>query len=101
MLSYVYEAVNKSAIQRHGDKWTQPKNFIGNGAYVLITGSKRIVIKRNPFYWDNPNSRIEQATFLAISSEVSDINRYRSGEIDISNSAIPPVLYKNAAREAE
>lgn len=102
MLSHTsMKPVNKSAIQRHGDKWTQPKNFIGNGAYVLDNWvvNERIVIKRNPFYWDNPNSRIEQATFLAISSEVSDINRYRSGEIDISNSAIPPVLYKKMQQE--
>lgn len=102
MLSHTsMKPVNKSAIQRHGDKWTQPQNFIGNGAYVLDNWvvNERIVVKRNPFYWDNQNSRIEQATFLAISSEVSDINRYRSGEIDISNSAIPPVLYKKMQQE--
>lgn len=88
--------VNRKAIEKYGDKWTQPKNFIGNGAYVLDKWvvNERIVLKRNPQYWNNQNSKIDEATFLAISSEVSDVNRYRSGEIDISNSAIPPVLYK-------
>lgn len=54
--------------------------------------------KRNPLYWDNKNTIIEQATFLPISSETSDSNRYRSGEIDIT-SAIPPVLYRKMRQE--
>lgn len=93
--------VNKKGIAKYGDKWTQPKNFVGNGAYLLDKWvvNERIVLKRNPQYWDNKNSQIEQATFLAITSETSDVNRYRSGEINISNSAIPPLLYKKMQSE--
>lgn len=93
--------VNKHAIEKYGDRWTQPQNFVGNGAYLLDKWvvNERIVIKRNPFYWNNEQSKIDQATFLAITSEVSDNNRYRSGEIDISNSAIPPVLYQKMKQE--
>lgn len=93
--------VNRQAIEKFGDKWTQPNNFIGNGAYLLDNWvvNERIVLKRNPYYWNNQNSKIEQATFLSISSETSDVNRYRSGEIDISNSAIPPVLFKKMQSE--
>lgn len=88
--------VNMKIIEQYGDKWTQPQNFVGNGAYLLDQWivNERIVVKRNPQYWNNKNSRINQATFLSISSEVSDINRYRSGEIDITNSAIPPALFQ-------
>lgn len=102
MLSHTsMKPVNRKAIEQYGDKWTQPQNFVGNGAYLLDKWvvNERIVVKRNPLYWDNQNSRIDQATFLAITSEVSDINRYRSGEIDISNSAIPPMLYKKMQQE--
>ncbi|EIU7556350.1 MULTISPECIES: ABC transporter substrate-binding protein [Providencia] len=102
MLSHTsLKPVNKKAIEQHGEKWTQPQNFVGNGAYLLDKWvvNERIVVKRNPYYWNNDSSRIDQATFLAITSEVSDINRYRSGEIDISNSAIPPVLYKKMQQE--
>ncbi|WP_282562698.1 ABC transporter substrate-binding protein [Providencia rettgeri] len=102
MLSHTsLKPANKKAIEQHGEKWTQPQNFVGNGAYLLDKWvvNERIVVKRNPYYWNNDSSRIDQATFLAITSEVSDINRYRSGEIDISNSAIPPVLYKKMQQE--
>lgn len=91
MLSHTsLKPVNKKAIEQHGEKWTQPQNFVGNGAYLLDKWvvNERIVVKRNPYYWNNDSSRIDQATFLAITSEVSDINRYRSGEIDISLSLI-------------
>lgn len=88
--------VNRKAIEKYGDKWTQPGSFVGNGAYVLDewTVNERIIIKRNPLYWNDAKTQVDQATFLAITSEVSDNNRYRSGEIDISNSAIPPTLFK-------
>ena len=93
--------VNKNTIIKHGDKWTQPQHFVGNGAYLLDSWvvNERIVLKRNPNYWNNIHSRIDQATFLSIVSEVSDINRYRSGEIDITNSAIPPALFKKMQAE--
>lgn len=102
MLSHTpMKPVNKKAIEKYGDKWTQPNNFIGNGAYLLDKWivNERIVLKRNPQYWDNQNTQIDEAIFLAISSEVSDVNRYRSGEINISNSAIPPVIYKKMQTE--
>lgn len=102
MLSHTaMKPVNKQTIEKHGDKWTQPQNFVGNGAYLLDKWvvNERIVVKRNPLYWNNVQSQIDQATFLAISSEVSDINRYRSGETDISNSAIPPALYQKMKQE--
>ena len=93
--------VNMKTVEKYGDKWTQPQNFVGNGAYLLDKWvvNERIVVKRNPQYWNNKNSHINQATFLAITSEVSDINRYRSGEIDITNSAIPPVLFQKMQAE--
>lgn len=93
--------VKKEIIEKYGVNWTRPENFVGNGAYVIENWvvNEKVTLKRNPLYWDNKNTIIEQATFLPISSETSDINRYRSGEIDITNSAIPPVLYKKMKQE--
>jgi oligopeptide transport system substrate-binding protein len=38
----------------------------------------------NTNYWDNAKTVINQVTYLPISSEVTDVNRYRSGEIDMT-----------------
>lgn len=102
MLSHTsMKPVKQSVVEKFGDKWTLPQNYVGNGAYRLSEWvvNERIVLERNPSYWNNSKTVIEQATFLPLSSEVSDINRYRSGEIDITNSAIPPNLYAKMKRE--
>lgn len=102
MLSHTsMKPVKQAVVEKFGDKWTLPQNYVGNGAYRLSEWvvNERIVLERNPSYWNNSKTVIEQATFLPLSSEVSDINRYRSGEIDITNSAIPPNLYVKMKRE--
>ncbi|CAI1565701.1 ABC transporter substrate-binding protein [Serratia fonticola] len=102
MLSHTsMKPVKQAVVEKFGDKWTLPQNYVGNGAYRLSEWvvNERIVLERSPSYWNNSKTVIEQATFLPLSSEVSDINRYRSGEIDITNSAIPPNLYAKMKRE--
>lgn len=102
MLSHTsMKPVKQAVVEKFGDKWTLPQNYVGNGAYRLSEWvvNERIVLQRSPSYWNNGKTMIEQATFLPLSSEVSDINRYRSGEIDITNSAIPPNLYAKMKRE--
>ncbi|RWR03750.1 peptide ABC transporter substrate-binding protein [[Pantoea] beijingensis] len=87
--------VNRKTVEAFGEKWTQPEHYVGNGAYTLNNWvvNEKIVLKRNPGYWNNASTVIEQGTFLPIASETSDVNRYRSGDTDITNSAIPPDLF--------
>ncbi|WLS77067.1 ABC transporter substrate-binding protein [Erwinia pyri] len=87
--------VNRKAIEQWGEQWTQPGHYVGNGAYMLSEWviNEKILLKRNPGYWNNTKTVIDTATFLPIASEASDVNRYRSGEIDMTNSALPPDLF--------
>lgn len=45
--------------------------------------NERIVAERNPHYWDDQHTVINKVTYLPISSESADVNRYKAGEIDI------------------
>jgi len=97
MLSHTaMKPVNKNAVEKFGDKWTQPENYVSNGAYKLKTWTvnERIVLERNPQYWDNKDTVINQVTYLPISSEVTDVNRYRSGEIDMTYNNMPIELFQ-------
>ncbi|HBV39646.1 MAG TPA: oligopeptide ABC transporter substrate-binding protein OppA [Erwinia sp.] len=87
--------VNRKAVEQWGEKWTQPAHYVSNGAYTLSDWviNEKIVLKRNPRYWNNPQTIIETATILPITSEATDVNRYRSGEIDMTNSVLPPELF--------
>ncbi|MDX7987184.1 oligopeptide ABC transporter substrate-binding protein OppA [Xenorhabdus sp. 12] len=102
MLSHTaLKPVRQDVIEKWGIKWTSPGNFIGNGSYVLKEWviNERIVLTRNSHYWNDKESIIEKGTFLPVVSGISDVNRYRSGEIDITDSAIPPELYQKMKRD--
>lgn len=88
--------VYRPAVEKWGEQWTQPQHYVGNGAYTLADWvvNEKIVVKRNPHYWDNAHTVLEQGTFLALTSETSDINRYRSGGTDMTNSVVPPDMFK-------
>lgn len=93
--------VPKAAVEKYGDKWTQPANIVTNGAYKLKDWvvNERIVLERNTNYWDNAKTVINQVTYLPISSEVTDVNRYRSGEIDMTYNNMPIELFQKLKKE--
>ncbi|PCM83606.1 oligopeptide ABC transporter substrate-binding protein OppA [Enterobacter cloacae] len=93
--------VPKSAVEKFGEKWTQPANIVTNGAYKLKDWvvNERMVLERNPKYWDNAKTVINQVTYLPISSEVTDVNRYRSGEIDMTYNNMPIELFQKLKKE--
>ncbi|MCL2895721.1 oligopeptide ABC transporter substrate-binding protein OppA [Brenneria tiliae] len=93
--------INKTAVEKFGEKWTQPGNWVGNGAYQLKEWvvNEKIVLARNPQYWDNAHTVINQVTYLPIVSEVTDVNRYRSGEIDMTYNNLPIELFQKLKKE--
>ncbi|CAX59929.1 MULTISPECIES: oligopeptide ABC transporter substrate-binding protein OppA [Erwinia] len=94
--------VYKPAVDKFGEKWTQPENWVGNGAFKLQAHviNERIVVVRNPDYWDNANTKLDKVTFLPISSEVSDVNRYFSNDgSDMTYNNMPIELFKKLQRD--
>ncbi|MDX6910175.1 oligopeptide ABC transporter substrate-binding protein OppA [Hafnia paralvei] len=98
---YAMKPVNKEAVEKFGDKWTLPENYVSNGAYKLKDWvvNERIVLERNPEYWDNAKTVINKVTFLPIASEVTDVNRYRTGEIDLTYNNMPIELFQKLKKE--
>ncbi|HCJ6374432.1 MULTISPECIES: oligopeptide ABC transporter substrate-binding protein OppA [Citrobacter] len=93
--------VPKAVVEKFGEKWTQPANIVSNGSYKLKDWvvNERIVLERNTQYWDNAKTIINQVTYLPISSEVTDVNRYRSGEIDMTYNNMPIELFQKLKKE--
>lgn len=61
--------------------------------------NERIVLVRNTNYWNNAKTVINQVTYLPISSEVTDVNRYRSGEIDMTYNNLPIELFQKLKKK--
>jgi oligopeptide transport system substrate-binding protein len=53
---------------------------------------------RNEHYWDDENTVIDKVTFLPLDSQVSEMNRFFSGEIDITHE-VPLEHYKRLSKE--
>ncbi|MGL6257941.1 ABC transporter substrate-binding protein [Vibrio sp. WXL210] len=79
--------VHRATVEAHGDNWTKPENFVGNGAYTVNNWviNERIELVRSETYWDNDNTTLDKVTFLPIENQVAEMNRFLSGEIHITN----------------
>lgn len=86
--------VHRATVEKFGDDWTRPENFVGNGAYKIAKRvlNEKLVMERNPNYWNNKETVINNVTFFVL-NESSGIARYRSGDLDIAY--IPSTLYKD------
>ena len=75
-----------AVVEEHGQRFTRPGNHVTNGAYRLQAWAvnERIVLERNPHYWDAGNVAIDSVEYLPIGDEEAEFNRFRAGEIDIT-----------------
>ncbi|WP_215848276.1 peptide ABC transporter substrate-binding protein [Candidatus Pantoea bituminis] len=92
--------VPQKVIEKEGESWTSPGKLVGNGAYQLSDRvvNEKIVLTRNPQYWDNAHSVLSKVTFLPINEESSATKRYRSNDIDITES-FPKNMYALLKKE--
>ncbi|EKF9442089.1 oligopeptide ABC transporter substrate-binding protein OppA [Vibrio cholerae] len=92
--------IHKATVEKFGDQWTKPENFVGNGAYVLDKWvvNERLELKRNPQYWDDKNTVLNKVTYLPIENQVAEMNRFLSGEIQITNE-LPLEHFKRLKKE--
>ncbi|KOO03813.1 ABC transporter substrate-binding protein [Vibrio nereis] len=92
--------VHQATVEKFGDQWTKPENFVGNGAYVVDQWvvNERLTLKRNEQYWDNENTTLNKVTFLPIENQVAEMNRFLAGEIDFTNE-LPIEHFKRLKKE--
>ena len=88
--------VSKADVEKYGNKWTQPENIVTSGAYkpTQWVVNEKLVAERNDKYWDNKATVINQVTYLPIADQAAMINRYKTGEIDITDT-IPTIQYQS------
>ncbi|MBF4218349.1 ABC transporter substrate-binding protein, partial [Vibrio anguillarum] len=82
----IMKPVHKATIEKYGDQWTKPEHFVGNGAFKVNTWvvNERLVLTRNPQYWENNKTILDKVTYLPIENQVAEMNRFLAGEIDFT-----------------
>jgi oligopeptide transport system substrate-binding protein len=71
--------------QKHSP-WTRPGNLVGNGPFVLKewTPNRKIVVVRNPFYWDAATVKLDAIEFYPIDDVSTEERMFRTGQLDLT-----------------
>ena len=76
--------INKAAMEKNGKDWTKPGKLVSNGAFMLKDWqvNNRLVLAKNPNYWNAGYVQLNQVTYLPIEDENTDVKQYESGGND-------------------
>ena len=76
--------LHRASVEAHGEQFTRPGNLVSNGAFMLADWvvQSHIKVVRNPHYWDNENTRLEEVWFYPTEDLSAELQRYRAGELD-------------------
>jgi len=74
------------AIDEIGTQWTQPGNFVGNGAFTLKSWrqNRSIVVEKNPLYWDAKTVRLNEIHFYPIGDHTIEERSFRAGQLHVT-----------------
>jgi len=79
-------AVHRPSVEAHGGQHTRPGNLVSNGAFMLeewvVQSHSRLV--RNPHYWDNDSTVLDEVWFHVTEDQTAELSRYRADELDIT-----------------
>jgi oligopeptide transport system substrate-binding protein len=87
--------VHTPSLAAHGAGYARPGKLLSNGAFVLedwVLGS-HVVARRNPHYWNNTRTALEQVHYLHIADAGTELRQYRAGQIDFTY-VVPPQQFQ-------
>ena len=85
--SFETTPLHKPSWEKFGDKFVEPGNQVGNGAYVLKENvpQSHVTLVKNPNYWDAANVKIDTVNYIVTEDVNTELKRYQAGEIDVTN----------------
>lgn len=83
--------VPKQAVEKYGDKWTEPEHIVCNGPYMLKewVHDHYLVLVKNPTFYDAASVKIDKIYCYMIVEESTALAMYEAGELDVCRT-IPP-----------
>ncbi len=86
-----YAPVPRWTIEKHGSQWTRPENMVVNGPFTLDQWKvrDRVVLKKNPRYWDADSVALSGAVILEVESATSALKMYEAGQAHWAPSMVP------------
>ncbi len=80
-----YLPVHRATVEKHGDRWTRPEHWVGNGPYRLKAWrvNDRVCLEKNPAYHSPERIRLNRIDALAVTRASTAFNLYSSGQADV------------------
>lgn len=74
-------------VAEHGERFARPGTLVSNGAYRLSDWvvQSHVRLARNPNYWDDASTEIDEVWYYAIENPDAELKRYRADELDITD----------------
>lgn len=84
--------VNPRVLAKFGDAnqrlpaWTRTGNLVGNGPFILAewTPNARLVVAKNPAYWDAAGVRLGQIVFFPTESPEVEERNFRANQVHVT-----------------
>ena len=87
-----FRAVHQKTIEKYGNRWTDVDKIVTSGPFKLESWSHydRIVVTRDPHYWDAANVHLDKIIFYLLDSNTTILSLYKSGGLDATyNHTVP------------
>lgn len=94
--------VHLPTIAKHGTAWARPGRIVCNGAYLLEDWrlDERILLRKNPLYWDAANVGMKTVEVLPVSEPNTAVNYFLTGQADlIMDKGMVPVALAGKLKE--
>jgi oligopeptide transport system substrate-binding protein len=89
--------VHRATIEKFGRMdqrntlWTRPENFVGDGPFVMKewSSNSRIVVVKNPNYWDAMHNCLNAVVFFPTDDIATDESNFRADQVHITYQLLP------------
>jgi len=79
----------RHVIERVGDEWVRPANWVCAGAYTVESVSQvDMVLARNPYFHDRARVSIPRIHLQAVREDATRVRLFRAGDLDLADN--PP-----------
>jgi oligopeptide transport system substrate-binding protein len=92
--------LHQASVEKAGKDWTKPGNMVSNGAFVLKEWlvNSRLVIEKNPHYWDKDHVQLTRVSYLGVEDGNADVKLFESGQNEMVYQ-LPPGTYEDAKKK--
>jgi len=85
-------AVNRKAVEKYGDKWTEAANIVTNGPFKLERWqhNSAIDLVKDPNWRDADSVKLTRVNGRMITDGITSVQAFEAGEIDVVYQGLPP-----------